>query len=203
MVDSDVAIYLHWNGGRDTVEPVLEVAKEYGLTGDDTGMNDLYKMFHNMIASDMAETVYIGTVPEYNGSASGDNGTYIIDKDFNIIDRLDFERKEQQVYPFKEIYDWTRKENDKHFMDNEPDIYIGECKNCKGSVSTGDALVRQTWTTVALDWINTEDNWKYCGVDSPKNDARLATCEPYLETKELLHNKCYEELYPEDTFEDE
>ena len=126
MVDSDVAIYLHWNGGRGTVEPVLEVAKEYGLTGDNAGMNDLYKMFHNMLSSDMTETAYVGTIPEYNGTASGDNGVYIIDKNFNIIDRLEFEnRKEQQVYPFKEIYDWTRKENDKHFMDNEPDIYIG------------------------------------------------------------------------------
>ena len=114
------------NGGRDTVEPVLEVAKEYGLTGDNAGMNDLYKMFHNMLSSDMTETAYVGTIPEYNGTASGDNGVYIIDKNFNIIDRLEFEnRKEQQVYPFKEIYDWTRKENDKHFMDNEPDIYIG------------------------------------------------------------------------------
>ena len=126
MVDSDVAIYLHWNGGRDTVEPVLEVAKEYGLTGDNAGMNDLYKMFHNMLSSDMTETAYVGTIPEYNGTASGDNGVYIIDKNFNIIDRLEFEnRKEQQVYPFKEIYDWTRKENDNNFMDNEPDIYIG------------------------------------------------------------------------------
>ena len=73
MVDSDVAIYLHWNGGRDTVEPVLEVAKEYGLAGDNAGMNDLYKMFHNMLADDMAETAYVGTIPEYNGSAKGDN----------------------------------------------------------------------------------------------------------------------------------
>ena len=91
MVDSDVAIYLHWNGGRDTVEPVLEVAKEYGLTGDNAGMNDLYKMFHNMLSSDMTETAYVGTIPEYNGTASGDNGVYIIDKNFNIIDRLEFE----------------------------------------------------------------------------------------------------------------
>ena len=125
MVDSDVAIYLHWNGGRDTVEAVLEVAKEYGLAGDNAGMNDLYKMFHNMLADDMAETAYVGTIPEYNGSAKGDNGVYIIDKSFNIIDRLDFEnKKEQQVYPFKEIYEWARKENDKHFKRSKEHINL-------------------------------------------------------------------------------
>ena len=129
MVDSDVAIYLHWNGGRDTVEPVLQVAKEYGLTGDNAGMNDLYKMFHNMLASDMAETAYVGRVEEYNGSAIGDNGTYIIDKSFNIIDRLDFENEEQQIYLFEDIYDWTRKENDKYFKrSKEHDNLINELK---------------------------------------------------------------------------
>jgi hypothetical protein len=123
-VDSDVAIYLHWNGGRDTVEPVLEVAKEYGLTGDNAGMNDLYKMFHNMLATDMAETAYVGRVEEYNGSASGDNGVYIIDKSFNIIDRLDFENEEQQIYLFEDIYDWTRKENDKYFKRRKEHINL-------------------------------------------------------------------------------
>ena len=27
--DSNVGMYVHWNGGRDTIEPMLEVAKEY------------------------------------------------------------------------------------------------------------------------------------------------------------------------------
>jgi hypothetical protein len=106
MIDSDVAIYLHWNGGLDTVYPVLQVAKRYGLSGDDVGMNDLFIIFHSMLSSAQAETAYVGTVEEYDGSAIGDNGTYIIDKDFNIVDRLDFEqREEQQVHSFDEVFD--------------------------------------------------------------------------------------------------
>jgi len=91
-----------------------------------------------------------------------------------------------------------------HLVDyyNEEYVYLGNCKSCNSAVYTGDALVRQIWTTVAVDWINSEDNWKYCGIDSPKNDVLLATCEPRLKSKELLHNKCYETLYPTDTFED-
>ena len=33
--DSNVGMYVHWNGGRDTIEPMLEVAKEYKLYSGD------------------------------------------------------------------------------------------------------------------------------------------------------------------------
>ena len=80
------AIYQHWNGGRDTIEPLLKVAKELGK-GFDSVIEISAKVFGGEAASYYEVDV-----------DNGDNGVYIIDDDLDIIGREFFEWKEQDYY---------------------------------------------------------------------------------------------------------
>lgn len=84
-------IYLHWNGGRDTVEPVLEVAKELGLEYDE--IKTLFRFFIEPVFADYS-------VLDKN---NGDNGVYIIDDDFKIVERLYNKYYEQKSHDPKRI----------------------------------------------------------------------------------------------------
>ena len=55
---SSVGMYVHWNGGRDTIEPMLEVAKEYGLRDADYGLARLAQMFGNFMGGTLSMGVY-------------------------------------------------------------------------------------------------------------------------------------------------
>ena len=48
--DTDsVGIYLHWNGGRDSVEGFLQTAKDYGLRSGSYGLARLTQIICNCI----------------------------------------------------------------------------------------------------------------------------------------------------------
>ena len=85
MQNEDVGIYLHWNGGRDTVEPLLDVAREYGVRGDDYGIARLAQIFGN--AFDGILGMGVATLDKLDRD-NYDNGTYVIDSKFNIVERL-------------------------------------------------------------------------------------------------------------------
>lgn len=78
------SIYLHWNGGRDTIEPMLRVAKRHGGTFE--------------VLSAIAHKVFEGEIVSYEKADTNnyDNGVYIIDKNLNIIGREFFDWEEQQ-----------------------------------------------------------------------------------------------------------
>lgn len=84
--DKSKSIYLHWNGGRDTIEPMLRVAKRHGGTFE--------------ILSAIAHKVFDGEITPYEmaDTDNGDNGVYIVDDNLNIIGREFFGWKEQQSH---------------------------------------------------------------------------------------------------------
>jgi len=47
---------------------------------------------------------------------NGDNGTYVIDKQFNIVDRLFYNGPEQNNHPFEEMTFAFREANDRFFI---------------------------------------------------------------------------------------
>ena len=112
---SNVGMYVHWNGGRDTIEPMLEVAKEYGLRDADYGLARLAQMFGNF----MGGTLSMGIEElERLDCDNCDNGVYVIDSAFNIVDRKFTEnmlRPEQAVYDPEEMKQAFRDANDIHF----------------------------------------------------------------------------------------
>jgi hypothetical protein len=93
------AVYLHWNGGRDSVEAFLKYCELRGFRGFETdyGMARFVQVVSNFFGAD---GLSIGIV---DGSESaGDNGVYIVDG-WEIVGREDFQGIEQQEYDMTEM----------------------------------------------------------------------------------------------------
>ena len=94
--ENNVGIYVHWNGGRASVEGFLNACKElkcndpcddsYGITG----MIYAICLFFNYDGSSIGVDV-CKNLDENNS----DNGVYVIGKDFKIVDRIFFEGEEE------------------------------------------------------------------------------------------------------------
>lgn len=113
MQGQETGIYLHWNGGRDTIEPMLEVAREYGLRGDDYGIARLTQMVGNFLGGTLS--LGVGSVGVLD-TDNGDNGTYVIDEEFNIVDRLFQNYPEQDHYNFEDLKQHIKSVNDQFFL---------------------------------------------------------------------------------------
>lgn len=82
------AIYLHWNGGRASVEGFLEGARHACLHGDgEAAMDRLAGAIAQWMGTSVnAHTVYRNTYGECDAD-NGDNGVYLIDENFRIVSR--------------------------------------------------------------------------------------------------------------------
>ena len=88
------AIYLHWNGGRASVEGFLSAARQLGLRHAPTAaaqtqaLDQLAELLaRHYFRCNVGMTVYR---LHYAGSDrdNGDNGTYLLGRDLSIIERL-------------------------------------------------------------------------------------------------------------------
>ena len=113
MQDYDVGIYLHWNGGRTSVEAFLETARDYNVRGDDYGIARLAQIIGNFFGGTLSVGVnHIDRLDQDNW----DNGVYVIDNKFNIVDRK-FTRYPEQVNPsVEDMKAEIKKANDKFFI---------------------------------------------------------------------------------------
>jgi len=75
-------IYLHWNGGRDSVEAFLAYARFKGVRDSEYGLARLLQYIGNWFGGNMS----LGLVPAKCG-AGDDNGVYIIDDNMQIVGR--------------------------------------------------------------------------------------------------------------------
>ena len=100
------AIYLHWNGGRASVEGFLSAARQLGLRHARTpqAQTDALDQLAEMLARyyfrcDVGMNIYR---LHYAGSDrdNGDNGTYVIGRDLTIIERL-FKPRAEEINPVK------------------------------------------------------------------------------------------------------
>lgn len=98
-----IGVYMHWNGGRDSVEPILAycMAKGYRCPEDDEyGWARLCQVIGNFFGGDLS--VGIGRY-ECTDRDNGDNGVYVI-KNWHIVKRIFFKgRTEQNCYDFREF----------------------------------------------------------------------------------------------------
>lgn len=94
---SDIGVYLHWNGGRDSVEAFLEYCKRRGFRSPDEdcyGWARLCQVIANFFGGDLS----IGIDKCCNLDCdNGDNGVYII-KGWEIVGRQYFNENEQYNY---------------------------------------------------------------------------------------------------------
>lgn len=98
-----VGIYLHWNGGRDSVEAFLKYCELKGFRApseDCYGMARLCQVICNFFGG--GSSCGIDTLWHLDCD-NGDNGVYIIDG-WNIVGRKYFEYDEEQdAYPLNEM----------------------------------------------------------------------------------------------------
>ena len=95
--DKKIGVYLHWNGGRDSVEAFLTYCKLQNFRcpeDDDYGWARLCQVIGNTFGGG-----YSVGIDRYEvlDTDNGDNGVYII-KNWEIIGREYFGGEEQQEY---------------------------------------------------------------------------------------------------------
>lgn len=100
--DKKIGVYLHWNGGRDSVEAFLKYCelKHYRTPETDCyGWARLCQIIGNYFGGNTS----IG-IDLYNrlDTDNGDNGVYIIE-DWKIVDRLFISWPEQHEYDLVEM----------------------------------------------------------------------------------------------------
>tara|TARA_Y100000589_G_scaffold256443_1_gene245609 strand:+ start:112 stop:522 length:411 start_codon:yes stop_codon:yes gene_type:complete len=116
--DLCLGIYLHWNGGRDSVEGFLEYAKKQGLRSGDYGVARLCQIIGNTFGGTLSMGVDVVCNLDYDNF---DNGLYWVDKNFNIVGRdyIQPGHKEQQQYKLKDFVAHVAKANDKFFTESK------------------------------------------------------------------------------------
>ena len=100
-----VGVYLHWNGGRDTVEPLLRYCELQGYrppSSDDYGWARLCQVMGNFFGG--STSLGIGAYTTDKRMDPGDNGIYVIDG-WRIVDRVyPYPRFEEQCeYDFDDM----------------------------------------------------------------------------------------------------
>lgn len=98
----DIGIYLHWNGGRDSVEAFLKYCELKGYRApsqDNYGWARLCQVIGNFFGGGCS----VGIGPYSNlDTDNGDNGVYIIDG-WEIVGRKYFSGEEQHEYDLNEM----------------------------------------------------------------------------------------------------
>lgn len=89
---TNACIYVHWNGGRESVEAFCAAAKELGYRSpgsDDTyALARLTGLICTFFGLDDDTSIGLGTVGELI-SAGDDNGCFVLGGDWEIVERRD------------------------------------------------------------------------------------------------------------------
>ena len=98
---NEVGIYLHWNGGRDSIEPFLAYCqlKKFDADDEQYSLACLVGVIFNYNADGFSLGIDIAHNLDCNNY---DNGVYIIDG-FDIVGRMYHEGGEQLEYDLKEF----------------------------------------------------------------------------------------------------
>lgn len=114
--DKGLALYLHWNGGRDTVEPLLKYCELQGYRPPSTDSYGWARMAQ-VVGNFFGGSLSVGIEQFSRLGDQGDNGVYIIDG-WEIVDRIENnydedynvtgwkvfpESREQREYDFDEM----------------------------------------------------------------------------------------------------
>jgi hypothetical protein len=125
---SKTGIYLHWNGGKASIEGFLLASKTLFNTkrvSDDYKIARLTQIIANFFGGMFS--IGVGDLDTLDQN-NNDNGVYVIDSDFNIIDR-EFNKCDEEIDEQKtlEIAIDCIEKNLSIFYDNQEEQ--GICKN--------------------------------------------------------------------------
>ena len=100
---SGLGVYLHWNGGRDSVQGFLEYCRLRSFRApenDDYGWARLCQIAANFLGAD-GTSIGIDDITRLDMD-NGDNGVYLI-RDWKIVGRRHFDGEEQSSYDLNEF----------------------------------------------------------------------------------------------------
>lgn len=115
----EIGLYLHWNGGRDSVEGFLEFCKRKGYPSperDSYGWAQLTTVITNTLGTNVDVNLY-----DYLDTDNHDNGVYII-KNWKIIGREFNKHAEQRHYALGKFMEYINEKQPKHMQLNKEDI---------------------------------------------------------------------------------
>lgn len=101
--ENDLGVYLHWNGGRDSIEPFLDYCKikEFRTPDKDNyGWARLCQIIANFFGGD-GLSIGVDTLSRLDCD-NWDNGVYLIEG-WQIVGRLYFDGEEQDFYDHTEM----------------------------------------------------------------------------------------------------
>ena len=83
------ALYLHWNGGRASVLGFLKAARQLEITADNDEelMQQLGRMIARRFFGVELDALHVYSCA-YGEGMSSDNGVYLINRELEIVDRL-------------------------------------------------------------------------------------------------------------------
>lgn len=101
------AIYTQWNGGRDSIEPLLRYCELKGYRSPTADPAYGFARMAQVLGNFFGGTLCVGVMPYTTDEHMdpGDNGIYVIDG-WKIVDRIDtsgYGIHEQQEYDFDEM----------------------------------------------------------------------------------------------------
>ncbi len=105
---SGKGIYMHWNGGKDTIDPLLEVAKEYEIQKEGGNVFLMFKL-SQIISNAFGETK-VSSIDMLDCD-NYDNGVYVINSDLEIVDRKFTRHPEQNHWDFDGMKEFIEKAN--------------------------------------------------------------------------------------------
>ena len=95
--EHDIGVYLHWNGGRDSVEPFLAYCKLKKYRDDDYGIARLVQVIGNFFGGGLSVGVWNTKGMSDEQLDPGDNGIYYV-KDWEIVKRFTRLTQEQNEH---------------------------------------------------------------------------------------------------------
>lgn len=99
----EIGVYVHWNGGRDSVEAFLEYCKRRGFRDVNEDRSYAYARLTQVIANYFGGDLSVGIdLCENLDCDNWDNGTYIIDG-WEIVGRKYFKGEEQCDYDLEDM----------------------------------------------------------------------------------------------------
>jgi hypothetical protein len=112
---SKTGVYLHWNGGKESVNGFLRAAKELGVRAPTEDDSYFYARFAQIVGNFFGGTTSVGIDSlDKLDTDNYDNGTFVIGADFKIL-RTDHEPKHEKVAYDKgyedKVYEETLKIN--------------------------------------------------------------------------------------------
>lgn len=111
-----LGIYVHWNGGRDSIQAFLTYCELQGYKGfnadsDENAIAKLYAVIHNFFGG---ESVYLAPTSKLDCD-NFDNGVYLIE-DWEIVGRLYHDGEEQNEYDFWGMLEEIDERQPKHMQ---------------------------------------------------------------------------------------